>query len=129
MKIYTDGASRGNPGQAAGGMVVGEHKEGVCFGIATNNVAEYKALQYALHVAVNRGAKEVDIFSDSRLMVEQINGKWLTNNPVLTEYRDDIRHYLEQHFFRSWTLTHIPREENTEADRLANEALDTECEK
>lgn len=127
MKIWTDGASRGNPGRAAGGMVVGGHKFGLCFGTMTNNVAEYQALLYALYDARQQGALEIEIFSDSLLMVNQVNGKWKAQNDVLNAYRQDALHFLV-HNFKSWAITHIPREENTEADRLANEVLDNECE-
>lgn len=128
MKIYTDGASRGNPGPAAGGIVVGDHKFGLCFGIATNNVAEYRALLFALYDAKVQKAEVIEIFSDSLLMVNQINSHWLTKNSVLDEYRKDVLHFLA-HNFKTWAITHIPRGENVEADRLANEALDMECEK
>lgn len=128
MKIYTDGASRGNPGLAAGGIIVGDKKYGLCFGIATNNVAEYRALLYALREAISQKVEDIAIFSDSKLMVEQVNGRWVTDNSVLKDYREMVLHYLG-HNFKSWTLTHIPREENTEADALANKALDEDCEK
>lgn len=128
MKIYTDGASRGNPGRAAGGIIVGDKKYSLCFGIATNNVAEYRALLYALREAINQHVDDIEIFSDSKLMVEQVNGIWKTDNPVLKGYRYMALHYLG-HNFKSWALTHIPREENTEADALANKALDEDCEK
>lgn len=126
MKIYTDGASRGNPGPAAGGMVVGGHKFGVCLGVVTNNVAEYRALLYALRDAVQQNVDKIDIFSDSLLMVNQLNHKWIVRNQALLTNYLNVIHYL-RHNFKSWTITHIPREQNTEADRLANEALDKEC--
>lgn len=127
-KIYTDGASRGNPGPAAGGIVVGEVKYGLCFGITTNNIAEYRALLYALREAINQKVTEIEIFSDSLLLVNQVAGVWRVNNQVLLDYQIMVRHYLD-HNFKSWTITHIPRELNTEADKLANKVLDAECEK
>ncbi len=127
MKIYTDGASRGNPGPASAGIVVGDHKFGVCLGFATNNVAEYRALVYALNDAITQGAKEIEIFSDSLLLVKQVQGEWNTGE-LLQIYLFDIRYYLRYYFDR-WTITHIPRGENAEADRLANEALDKNCKK
>lgn len=112
MKIYTDGASRGNPGPAAGGIVVGEHKEGICFGIATNNIAEYRALRYALRTAVYQFTDEsVEIFSDSLLMVNQLNGVWKVDNSILKEYHQEVLHFLGHHF-KSWTIRHIPRREH-----------------
>lgn len=125
-KIYTDGASRGNPGRASGGVVVGSVKFGVCFEPTTNNIAEYRALIYALKEATLQKLPDIEIFSDSLLMVNQINRKWEVKDGDLRELWIVVQHFL-RHNFDSWTITHIPREENTEADRLANEALDKEC--
>ena len=126
--IYTDGGSRGNPGPAAIGILIGDKTYGEVIGVATNNVAEYKAAIFALKKAKQLlGAKkasetELEIRADSKLIVEQLNG----NFKILEET-------LQPLFLEAWNLRLdfqkvdfklIPREKNKEADALVNEALD-----
>ena len=129
ITIYTDGGSRGNPGPAAGAFVLlDENGNQLCaqakfLPIATNNVAEYTALACALEKAKSLGADNLQIFSDSELMVKQLNGDYKVKN-------DGIRPLFKQCFdvlseFQSWQINHIPRTKNKLADKLANRAIDT----
>jgi formyltetrahydrofolate-dependent phosphoribosylglycinamide formyltransferase len=128
ITIYTDGGSRGNPGPAAGAFVLlDENGKQLCaqakfLSIATNNAAEYTALVNAIKKAIALGADNVKIFSDSELMVRQINGDYKVKN-------DNLRELFEQCFdglakFKSWQINHIPREKNKLADKLVNRAID-----
>lgn len=128
IKIYTDGGSRGNPGPAAGAFVLlDENKKQLCaqakfIPVATNNIAEYTALVEALKKAKLLGAGSVKIFSDSELMVKQINGDYKVKS-------DNIRQLFEQCLdsladFQSWQINYIPREKNKIADKLVNRAID-----
>ena len=125
--VYFDGASRGNPGPAAVGWVLvtgdGIAGEGNArIGETTNNDAEYQALIRALEAARDYGLDEVDIRGDSELIVKQVRGEWNTNEPTLRERRVRVRELLTA--FDRWSLEHVPREINSRADDLANEALD-----
>lgn len=127
VHVYCDGASRGNPGPAAiGWVLVAEGgivaEGGQRIGTATNNRAEYEALVYALERAREYGFDEVEVRSDSELVVRQVTGAWDVNDPDLQECRIRARKLLAA--FDDWTLTHVPREVNERADELANEALD-----
>ncbi len=125
-RMWIDGAARGNPGEAAFGVFVqnaGTIEElGGYLGQATNNVAEYSALVAALAYARHNGVDRLTVFSDSQLLVRQVNG----------EYRVRAKH-LQPLFFKvlglrrgltSFVLHHVRREENRDADRIANEAID-----
>ena len=125
--ITTDGAARGNPGPAAIAFIIErhgeknfEHKE--CLGEATNNVAEYTALIRALDKARDLGGKRLAVRSDSDLMVQQMKGQYKVKNAGLVPLFDKARRLCQD--FDSVTFRHIPREENTRADRLCNQALD-----
>jgi ribonuclease HI len=125
--VYFDGASRGNPGEAAVGWVlvsadgiVAEGSERI--GRTTNNRAEYEALARALEVAADYGFDEVDVRGDAELIVKQVRGEYDTSNPRLREKRVRVLELLER--FDRWSLEHVPREINDRADELANEALD-----
>jgi ribonuclease HI/probable phosphoglycerate mutase len=127
--ITTDGAARGNPGPAAIAFIIeraGEkdiqHKESL--GEATNNVAEYTALIRALEKARDLGGKRLVIQSDSDLMVQQMKGRYKVKNPGLLALHEKARHLCKT--FEDVSFRHIPREENTRADRLCNQALDGE---
>ena len=128
MTIYTDGAARGNPGPAGiGAVVIGaeghtlaEVSEGI--GIATNNVAEYLAAIEGLRSARNLGAQDVLLRSDSRLLVEQLAGRFKVKHPRLKELHAQARGLAAT--FRSIRYEHVPRERNREADRLANAGVD-----
>ena len=102
------------------GEVLAEVAEGI--GVATNNVAEYRALLAGLARAAELGAAEVSVRSDSRLLVEQIAGRFRVKNPTLQVLHQEARSLLR--WFRRWDVRHVPREENREADKLANEGVD-----
>jgi ribonuclease HI len=125
--VYFDGASRGNPGPAAVGWVIvtGDGivaEGGKRIGETTNNRAEYEALIHALSAAADYGFDTVELRGDSELIVKQVKGAWNVNEPELRKRRVQARSLLEQ--FDEWSLTHVPREINERADKLANEALD-----
>lgn len=126
--IHTDGASRGNPGPAAIGVVIAEPGGRVLveFGEAlaptTNNVAEYTAVVRALERATELGARRIQVMMDSQLVVRQLNGSYrVKHRDMLPLYRKVLE--LIQ-VFEQVSFEHVPREENIEADRLANQALD-----
>jgi len=126
--IFTDGGSRGNPGPAAIGFVVGGRKYGEAIGHTTNNVAEYRAVIGALKKAKQLLGKTeakktmLDIRMDSKLIVEQMNGRFKILEPDLQTLFIELWNLRQD--FKSSTFTHIPREENKEADSMVNEALD-----
>lgn len=133
LRIHIDGASRGNPGDAGFGVHVAD-PDGTTvaelyghLGHATNNVAEYQALVHALRWAQAQGARSLEIFSDSELLVRQMGGRYRVKNPNLQPlYREASD--LMAHFERV-RLEHVPRAQNTRADALANRALDERASK
>ncbi len=128
MIIYTDGASRGNPGPAAAAFVLTDDEGNqVCakaafLGKATNNIAEYTALLNALGQAQQLGTEKITIFSDSELMVRQINGTYRVKNPNIRKIYCKCTELLDG--FESWDIKHVTRDKNAEADSLANQAVD-----
>jgi ribonuclease HI len=125
--INIDGGARGNPGPAAYAFVIVRDGQppveaAGCLGEATNNVAEYTALIKALERAIELGGKRLVIRSDSELLVKQMNGQYRVKNPQLRVLHEQANRLTDQ--FASVTIRHVPREENTHADRLYNEALD-----
>jgi ribonuclease HI len=126
--VASDGAARGNPGPAgigvritsATGDVVAEIARGI--GVATNNVAEYTAAIEGLRRAAELGATDVELRSDSRLLVEQLAGRFRVRNPTLQRLHDEARSLARA--FARIEFVHVPREQNTEADRLANVGVD-----
>ena len=126
--IYTDGGSRGNPGPAACGFVITSDNgtqlvaKGLFLGKATNNIAEYTGILRAFQHAKDLGADKIQLFSDSELIVKQINGQYRVKNACLKEYYDQIMNILT--CFSSWQVTHVYRDKNKEADALVNKALD-----
>ncbi len=127
LLIHTDGASRGNPGEAGFGihMVDGSGATTDLYGYlgqATNNVAEYQALLHALRHALSRGARRIEVRSDSELMVRQIAGRYKVKHPGLAPLYREALELLRR--FESATVRHVAREANLEADRLANRAVD-----
>lgn len=127
VTVYTDGASRGNPGPAAAAFVVMVEgqviaESGTTIGNATNNVAEYSALIRALEFVRDLGAKAVHVHSDSELMVKQLRGEYRVKHPDLIPFYEDATELAGG--FASVEYTHVRRGENAEADRLCNEALD-----
>lgn len=128
--IYCDGGSRGNPGEAAYGFVVFNknlkiHEEGKRLGVQTNNFAEYSAVINALKwVSINKKSfDQIIFFLDSKLVVEQLSGRWKIKNENLRNLYHTIK-TLELSFNTKITYSHIPREQNSEADRMVNLALD-----
>lgn len=129
VKIFCDGASRGNPGPASAGAVLTEEASGrvlaevsQALGVATNNVAEYSALILALQKARQLGAERVLVFADSQLLVRQVNGQYRVKHPGIKALHQQVLELLKG--FLGWQATHVPREQNRVADRLANRALD-----
>ena len=128
-RLSTDGGSRGNPGPAAYGYVL-ETEDGTVLdargetiGVATNNVAEYRALLAGLEAAIDRGVDELEVVSDSELLVKQMRGEYKVKNDALRELVDDA-HDLARRLAKI-SYTAVRREHNELADRLVNEALDS----
>jgi ribonuclease HI len=129
VDIYCDGASKGNPGPAGAGALILEHGTGKvlarcrkALGRATNNEAEYAALLLGLQEARSMKAATVHVHADSELVIKQLNGVYRVKHPVMQQRHQEAMRLLAQ--FKTWRATHVPRERNAEADRLANEALD-----
>lgn len=127
--IYIDGAARGNPGEAGIGIVIKDRENRKIkelykyIGELSNNAAEYTALIYALQEAIILGLREVAVYSDSELLVKQLNREYRVKNSNLKSYYEQFLH-LKTGFDRL-RIKQIRREENKEADRLANEAIDS----
>lgn len=126
--MYIDGGSRGNPGPAAGGVVILDAEgvplleAGYWFGRKTNNQAEYGALLRGLDEALARGATEIHIRSDSELLVRQLNGDYRVKSEVIIPLFNQARTTLEK--FKRWKAEHVLRNLNARADELANHAMD-----
>jgi ribonuclease HI len=125
--LHIDGGARGNPGPAAYAIVLARPGEVVVeeaqtIGTATNNVAEYTALIEGLGLASESGVKSLAVFSDSELLVKQMNGEYRVKNPDLLELYQEARNLVRG--FDRVVITHIRREQNQRADELANSALD-----
>jgi ribonuclease H / adenosylcobalamin/alpha-ribazole phosphatase len=127
-KLSTDGGARGNPGPAAFGYVLEAEDgtmlaaHGAAIGTATNNVAEYRALIAGLEKAVELGIDDLEVFSDSELLVKQMRGEYKVKKPTLKELSEQAAGLARQ--LESVTYTAVRREHNELADRLVNEALD-----
>ena len=125
--IHADGASLGNPGPAAIGATIKDEQGNLLarisqrIGRATNNQAEYRAIITALEKAISLGAKHVKVNSDSELVVKQINGKYRVKKATLKPLYQEVKKL--QSLLEGFTITHIPRQQNTEADNLANKTL------
>jgi ribonuclease HI len=128
LVVNVDGGARGNPGPAAIAAVVqdaeGEvlEERGEKIGRATNNVAEYRALLLGIERARELGASELELIGDSELIVRQVKGEYKVKDAALRELHAEVKRALSP--FRSWSIRHVRRESNAEADRLVNEALD-----
>ena len=133
LHIHIDGGSRGNPGDAGFGVYVEDARGAVVaelygyLGRATNNVAEYQALLHALRFALGRRAAAVRVFSDSELVVKQMNGQYKVKHPDMQALHREARALLAK--IPDARIAHVRREQNREADRLANEALDRKASK
>jgi ribonuclease HI len=128
VTVNVDGGARGNPGPAAIGVVVrdadGEVLEelGETIGRATNNVAEYRALLRGIELAAAHGATELELIGDSELVVRQIEGRYKVKDATMRELHAEAKRELAG--FERWSIRHVRREANTDADRLVNAALD-----
>lgn len=127
LKIFIDGASRGNPGQSACAVVLFDVKgeivmeEGRYLGKCTNNFAEYNGLILALSIANKMGADNLEVFSDSELLVRQFNGEYKIKDKELLNLMLKIK--KETSRFTSITLSYVPRKMNSHADKLVNKIL------
>lgn len=120
-KAFFDGSSKPNPGEMTiGGFIEDQNGERICgfrmgMGSGTNNVAEYLAIIEVLEEAIRQGIRRIEIFGDSQLVVNQVNNKWKSNQSM-TPYKEKVQKLLSK--FNKWSLTHIKRELNSEADFL-----------
>jgi ribonuclease HI len=134
--VRTDGAARGNPGPASAGAVLidasrpdaadprapADASISDYLGVQTNNVAEYTAVVRALELARELGAREVAMLLDSKLIVEQLAGRWRVKDAKLIPLWEASRQTLRT--FDRWSAVHVPRAQNSAADALCNEAID-----
>ena len=127
--VHVDGGARGNPGPAAIGVVVSDpdgavlEELGERIGVATNNVAEYRALLRGLERARARDAREVEIVNDSELVARQITGAYKVKHPAMKPLHEEAIAALRE--FDRWSIRSVPRADNARADELVNEALDS----
>jgi len=127
-RLFTDGASRGNPGQAgAGAVLLGADGEELAtraeyLGICTNNVAEYRALLLGLDEALMQGCRELAISLDSELIVRQIQGRYKVKNETLLPLFQQVQQRLSR--LHKWSIAHVLRAQNSRADQLANQGID-----
>lgn len=128
LVLHVDGGARGNPGPAAIGVVVsapdGTVVEHVAetIGVATNNVAEYRALLRGLERAAELGAREVRVINDSELVARQVSGIYKVKHPAMQPLHAQAMQALRG--FASWSIESVPRAQNAGADALVNQALD-----
>ena len=128
LVVNVDGGARGNPGPAAiaavartpDGAVLEERHERI--GEATNNVAEYRALLLGIELAAGLGAGELELVGDSELIVRQVKGEYKVKDATLQQLNAKVRAALAG--FESWSIRHVRRDENAEADALVNASLD-----
>jgi ribonuclease HI len=128
LTVNVDGGARGNPGPAAigavlrdeDGKVLAERSERI--GRATNNVAEYRALLAGIELAAAHGASELELVGDSELIVRQVEGRYKVKNAGMKELHAEVKAALAP--FERWSIRHVRREQNADADRLVNQALD-----
>jgi ribonuclease HI len=127
--IYTDGAARGNPGPAGLGAILRDAQTGELLaelarflGVRTNNYAEWTAVEDALQEALRLGASHVDLRMDSQLVARQITGRYRVKHPDLKPIHASVMSMLSQ--LAGYTVGHVPRELNADADRLSNVAID-----
>ena len=126
--LHADGGARGNPGPAGigvvllddNGEVIGEIAAGI--GRATNNIAEYQALIAGLDLALERGVTELEVRMDSQLVVSQVTGEWKIKSDNLRQLAVKARRLLNR--FPKVEVRHVPREDNADADKLANQGMD-----
>ena len=130
LTLYFDGGARSNPGPAAAGVVLltGDGKSlleaGYLLGEMTNNQAEYSALLIGSRAAVRYGADQLEIYSDSELLVRQLNGEYRVKSDLLKPLYEDVQDQFRG--LGAWSIKHIPRGQNRRADALVNLALDAD---
>lgn len=127
MEIYIDGAARGNPGESGIGVLIRDENGKTSeikkyLGTRTNNQAEYTALITALESSNEHRTKKINIYTDSLLLANQMNGLWKVKHPEISVLNKKAKELLKN--FKEVTIRHIPRELNREADKLANLAID-----
>ncbi len=128
LRVYSDGAARGNPGPAGAGAVLTDAEGNVVarvgkfLGHQTNNHAEYMGLLLGLKHAKALGAREVEVFADSELLIRQLGGRYQVKSPTLKPLFDEARRLLEG--FAKVKLVHVPRAKNAQADEMSNRAID-----
>jgi ribonuclease HI len=126
--LHADGGARGNPGPAGIGVVLKDESGEVIaeiargIGEATNNVAEYSALIAGLELALEEGVTDLEVYLDSELVVSQIKGEWKIKNDRLRTLAVKARSLLDR--FARKSIAHVPRELNSDADKLANQGMD-----
>jgi ribonuclease HI len=130
-KIYSDGASRGNPGPSGIGAVIfrdGEvvHEIAEYIGEVTNNVAEYEALLAALDYCVKKKLEPIEIYADSQLLIRQLQGMYKVKHPSIIPLYQKAKDYLK--YVQCKSFTHVPREQNKHADKLSNLGIDKHME-
>jgi len=127
IQIFVDGAARGNPGPAGIGVVLRDGTKivaeiGAYVGKTTNNIAEYMALIRGLEEALIRGFKDVHVFSDSELLVRQMNGEYKVKHENLVPLHYHILEMVNR--LESFSIKHVTRDKNMDADRMANIGID-----
>lgn len=127
MQIFIDGAARGNPGPAGIGVLIKNGSQIILevsdfIGKATNNVAEYEALLRALAEANKLNLNQIEVISDSELLVKQINGEYRVKNEGLKPLFEQAKELIQ--LFSSFKIKHVRREKNKAADKLANKGID-----
>lgn len=128
LKLFSDGAARGNPGPAGAGAVLMDAEGRVVarlgrfLGVQTNNYAEYMGLLLGLKHARGLGVKELEVLADSELLIRQLQGRYQVKSPTLRPLYEEAAALLEQ--FPRVKLTHVPREKNKAADEMSNRAID-----
>ncbi len=128
LVVHVDGGARGNPGPAAIGVVVSDDGGAVVdelaerIGVATNNVAEYRAVLLGVEKAAELGASEIELVNDSELVARQLGGTYKVKHPSMKPLYEQAINGLRR--FDRWTIRTVPRAQNARADELVNEALD-----
>lgn len=126
--LYFDGASRGNPGPAGAGGVIYDAQQKIVdtyainLGVTTNNVAEYGGLLAGLNRCHKLNIKELQVYGDSKLIINQVNGKWKVRNEKLKSIYEQVKKV--QPFFTTISFEHVYRKDNKEADKMANVGVD-----
>jgi len=129
VKLFSDGACRGNPGIGGAGAVITDEADNILWeekeylGHCTNNIAEYKALILGLKGALAQGFNQLDVYLDSELLANQINGSYKVKNEHLKILMQEVRSLLSS--FKSVQVKHVLRCQNRQADKMANLAIDT----